>query len=203
MVKFSVVFNDGFALADLGMDVQAIISKESGVEVKGFLSTGESYVYGCTRHVERQNEKNPGIQPILPRLDMMDDKQVFRVPGALPCYCSWRVFAAVHPQYMGIMTSPAAAVAFLDYCPLNSEIRELGSVLEATRFVNYYYLKFIFPAGAYIEEPIPYCNNFPLDTIVPSPYGLWFQNLRTLPRQIPFAGYPVDTETASKRIGEK
>ena len=194
MINYGAVFNGGFALANLGKDVCSVISKESGVEVKGFLSREEAYVYGCTRHVEREYKKNPGVQPILPRLEAMNENQVFRVPGALPCYYSWRVFAAVHPENMGIMTSPEAAVAFLDYCPLNSEIREMGSVLDAMYFVRYYYLKYIFPVGAYIEEPIPYCSNLPLDTIVPSPYGAWFQKLRTMPRQLPFAGYPVIAE---------
>ena len=200
MICYAVGFEGGFALANTCMEVGAITAREAGVQIQGFPSREDAYVFLCTQHVQREYKKNPGIQPVLPRFEDLEEYPVFHKPGFIPFANSWRVFAAVYSPYMAILTSTDAVVTFLDYYPLDSVIQEVSNVMDAHYFVNYYYLKDIFPMGAYISGMIPYCSNIPVNTIVEAPCVEWRKKLCELPPQLPFAGY---LEVAPQRIGEK
>ena len=197
---YSVIYEGGFALANTCMDAAAIAAREVGVHIRGFSSREEAYVYSCRQHVQREYKRNPGIQPVLPRLEDLEEYPVFHKPGFIPYASSWRVFAAVYSPYMAILTSTDAVNKFLDYYPLGSEIQEVSSIMDAQHFVNYYYLQDIFPMGAYITGMIPYCSDIPVNTIIEAPCVEWRKKLGGLPPQLPFAGY---LEAAPKRTGEK
>lgn len=182
----AVIYEGGFALANTCLEVEAIIARESGVRIRGFASRGEAYVFSCTQHVHREYKKNPGIQPVLPRLEDLEKNPVFHKPGIIPFSNSCRVFAAVYSPYMAILTSPEAVASFLDYYPLDSEIQEVSSIMDACYFVNYYYLKDVFPMGAYITGAIPYYSNIPINQIVKAPCVDWCKKLCGLPPQLPF-----------------
>ena len=197
---YSVIYEGGFALANTCMDAAAIAAREVGVHIRGFSSREEAYVYSCRQHVQREYKRNPGIQPVLPRLEDLEEYPVFHKPGFIPYVSTWRIFAAVHSPYMAILTSTDAIASFLDCYPLNSEIQEVNNIKEAQDFINYYYLRDILPMGAYITGMIPYHTNIPVNTLLESPCVEWRQKLCGLPPQLPFAGY---LEAAPKRTGEK
>ena len=197
---FAVNFEGGFALTNTCMDLESIIARELGVRIRGFASREEAYVFSCKQHVQWECKKNPGIQPILPRLEDLERYPVFHKPDYIPYVSTWRFFAAVHSPHMAILTSTKAVASFLDYYPLNSEIQEVNSIMDAQNFINYYFLRDVLPMGAYITGMIPYHTNIPVNTLLESPCVEWRQKLCGLPPQLPFAGY---LEAAPQRIGEK
>ncbi len=191
MFTFAIIFDGGFALVATCIEVKAIINEESGVEIQGLSSREAAYAYACKKHVEREFWKNPNAQPVLPRLEDMTNLPVFHSRDFIPQVISQRVFAAMNPTSAGILTSAEAVGEFLGFEPLQTEIREVESIMEAQYFLNYFYLKFILPMAAYITEPIPYCNNIPIDTMIQMPYSEWIRgNCRIIP-QIPFEKHPL------------
>ena len=100
MICYAVGFEGGFALANTCMEVGAITAREAGVQIQGFPSREDAYVFLCTQHVQREYKKNPGIQPVLPRFEDLEEYPVFHKPGFIPFANSWRVFAAVYSPYM-------------------------------------------------------------------------------------------------------
>jgi|GEM_PF-1634326 len=191
MTTFAINFDGGLGLVNTCLEVSYIISNESGVSVKGLPTRELAYVYACETYVERELKKNPYVQPILPRLEDLDFSPIFRSWGFIPQRVSQRFFAAVHPEVAGIFTSHEKAVEFLGLYSLNSHIYEMESIGAAQRSINYYYWRYILPMGAYITEPIPYCSNILIDTVMQMPYADWIRNHCMVERKIPFEQYPL------------
>lgn len=181
MFTFSVIFEGGFALTPICREVKFIAEKTSEVMIQAFPSREEAYKFACERFVEHELKKNPYEQPVLPRLEELKQKIIFRKPDIVNHSVTFRIFAAIHPEYLGIMTNTESMAGFLENFPFNSMVREVGSVLEAQNFLNYEYLRRILPISAYIQESIPYCNNIPVNTIIPTPYVAWMKKHCNLP----------------------
>jgi len=181
MVTFSIVFEGGFALTPICREVKFIAEKTCGVMIKAFPSREEAYKFACERFVEHELKKNPYGQPVLPRLEELKQKMIFRKPDVVDHSVAFRIFAAIHPEYLGIMTNTEAMGGFLELFPVNSMVLEVGSVLEAQNFLNYEYLRRILPISAYIQEPIPYCKDIPVNVIIPTPYVAWMKKHCNLP----------------------
>ena len=72
---------------------------------------------------------------------------------------------------------------------MESMIWETGSVLDAQNLLNYEWLRRILPMSAYIQEPIPYLNEMPINTILLPPHAEWVQKHCNLPEYFAIDGF--------------
>lgn len=77
-----------------------------------------------------------------------------------------RFFAVITEGYVGIFTGVESVSDFLAYFH-PTMLKEFTNIDDAKWYVNWFFLRRIFPRIAYICTPIQYLNDVPLDMAVP------------------------------------
>lgn len=184
MRYFGIVFNGGFALANEEWQIANVANQHSNVEIKEYLTREQAYFYTAYKLIEREYWRVPYRQLPLPKIeDMCNEHWVFYSPDYVGGFNPpIRFFAAVSKEYIGILDNVEALLGFIAQVPF-SEIKECNSIIEAQNYINFCFLKYILPFGAYIEGNINRYSAIPLNTLVPSIFKNW-QDMVQLPNGI-------------------
>lgn len=171
----AIIFDGGFGLAVNSDQLVHAIRYGSHLKLKDFSTVEEAYMYACFKHCQREFYTAPYKQIYLPKLTDMLNGQVFYtptfVPDATPAY---RIFAAVNAYSVAVLNNIDAMIAFTQQIQ-NFKIKEVSNLYEAQCYIDFQFLKYILPFGAYIKEPIPRCPQIPLNTIVQLQFVQWVQ----------------------------
>ena len=179
MRYFGIVFDGGLALANEEWQIANVASQHSNVEIKEYLTREQAYFYSAYKLNEREYWRNPYRQFPLPKMeDMCNEHWVFYSPDYVGGFNPpIRFFAAVSKEYIGILDNVEALLGFIAQVPF-SEIKECNSFIEAQNYINFHFLKYILPFGAYIEGNINRYATIPLNTLVPSIFKNWQDTVR-------------------------
>lgn len=186
MLFYAIIYTDGFALGE-GDVVRCILPCVRGAEITPCGSLEEAYVYACRTYVKRALSRDSLSQPILPRLDQIQQGQMFRTAGRMPAYYENEpYYAAVSIDACAILTIKNVE-EFLQIYPW-SVIRQCSSTADAEVFIRRKYFEKIYPMSAYYQNPIPFmAERLPIDRIVPVIYKSWLKTQREmLPVKLPF-----------------
>ena len=96
-----------------------------------------------------------------------------------------RVFVAIHPKTVGILTNAEAVVGFYEEV-VYANIFEVNTIMEAQNAINFHFLRQIMPMSAYITEKIPYYNNIPINTILNVDYLEWIKKNLMIPKNLTY-----------------
>ena len=184
MRNFGIVFDGGFALANEEWQISNVASRHSNVEIKEYSTREQAYFYSAYKLNEREYWRNPYRQFPLPKMeDMCKENWSFYSPDYVGNFNPpIRFFAAVSKEYVGILDNVDALIGFLNQVPF-VEIKECNSIIEAQNHINFIFLRYILPFGAYIEGNINRYTTIPLNTLVPSIFQNW-QDMVRLPNGI-------------------
>lgn len=184
MRYFGIIFDGGFALANEEWQIANVASQHSNVEIKEYPTREQAYFYSAYKLNEREYWRNPYRQFPLPKMETMcNEHWVFYAPDYVGGFNPpIRFFAAISKEYIGILDNVETLVGFIIQVSF-SEIKECNSIIEAQNYINFSFLKYILPFGAYIEENINRYSAIPLNTLVPSIFKNW-QNMVRLPNGI-------------------
>ena len=92
--------------------------------------------------------------------------KAYHEPNFIESVPTNRFFAVIADGYVGIFKSVDSVSDFLAYFH-PTMLKEFTNIDDATWYVNWFFLRQIFPRVAYICTPIQYMNNVPLDKAVP------------------------------------
>ena len=180
----SIIFDGGFGLAVTTNQLVQAMKYGSNLKLQDFDSEEQAYMCACWEHCEREFRINPYRQPYLPKLVDLLTGQIFYTPTFVPdTTLAYRIFAAVNADCVAILDNLDAIITFTQQVQ-NFKINELANLYEAQHYIDFQFLKYILPFGAYIKEPIPRCPQIPLNTIVKVQFVQWFQTHIT-PENIP------------------
>ena len=96
-----------------------------------------------------------------------------------------RVFVAIHPKTVGILTNAEAVVGFYEEV-VYANIFEVNTIMEAQNTINFHFLRQIMPMSAYITEKIPYYNNIPTNTLINVDYLEWVKKNLIIPKNLTY-----------------
>ena len=184
MHHFGILFDGGFALANEEWQIANVASQHSNIEIKEYPTREQAYFYTAYKLIKREYWRTPYRQLPLPKIeDMCNEHWVFYSPDYVGGFNPpIRFFTAVSKEYIGILDNVEALLGFIAQVPF-SEIKECNSIIEAQNYINFHFLKYILPFGAYIEGNINRYATIPLNTLVPSIFKNW-QDMVRLPNGI-------------------
>lgn len=179
MRHFGIVFNGGFAIANEEWQIANVASQHSNVEIKEYPTREQAYFYTAYKLIEREYWRAPHRQLPLPKMeDMCNEHWVFYSPDYVGGFNPpIRFFAAVSKDFIGILDDIESLISFINQITF-FEVREFNSFIEAQNYINFHFLKYILPFGAYIEGNINRYATIPLNTLVPSIFKNWQDTVR-------------------------
>ena len=167
MIKsfYGMVYRGGIALP-LGVEnVAFLMQHNADIELLERFKPEDAYIWATQTYVERKNQIQRYIMPIIPNMEDLMYK-AYHEPNFIECVPTNRFFAVIADGYVGIFKSVDSVSDFLAYFH-PTMLKEFTNIDDATWYVNWFFLRQIFPRVAYICTPIQYMNNVPLDKAVP------------------------------------
>ena len=162
---YGMIYRGGIALP-LGVEnVVFLIEHNSEVELLERFTSQEAYIWATQTYVERKNQYQRYIMPIIPNMEDLMYK-AYHEPNFVESVPTNRFFAVIANGYVGIFKSVDSVSDFLAYFH-PTMLKEFLNVDEAKWYVNWFFLRRIFPRIAYITAPIQYLKEIPLDIAVP------------------------------------
>lgn len=190
-MNYAIVYSGGFALLSDLRALQYEVGNETEIHIRAFATAAEAYVFACQEHSKREYWRNPGMLPVMPRWEDMRQTPVFHVPGFVSQPISYRYFAAVCSDLVAILTDAENVTAFLSHRSY-AEIKEFASMASAQNWLNYWFLRFIMPMMAYINDEVPACVNISVNTAYPVDFIGWIQqHCGNVPVQLQFRQPPL------------
>ena len=167
MIKsfYGVLYRGGIALSMGIENIKFLMEHNSEVELLERFKPEEAYLWATQKYVERKNQIQRYTIPLIPRMEDLMYK-AYHEPNFIESVPPNRFFAVIADGYVGIFTSVDSVSDFLAYFH-PTMLKEFLSVDEANWYVNWFFLRRIFPRIAYIYTPIQYFKEIPLDTAVP------------------------------------
>ena len=184
MRNIAVIFDGGFALAENENELFQSLQYGTKIKIRDCVSREQAYYYACSQHVKRGYWQNYSKQIYLPKFEDMIKNPIFRDADLIPYQGqNYRFFAAFNSNNVAILDNLDAIISFTQQIK-NFKIKEVANPCEAQKYLDFQFLKYILPFGAYFQTPIPRCPQVPLNTIVPVSFVQWVQDNLT-PQTIP------------------
>lgn len=197
MCPTAVIFDGGFALAENEGQLFQSLKCGGNLKIKDFSSLEQAYLYACHQHCKRAYWQNYGRRIYLPKFEDIVKNPIFRnadlIPYQEPAY---RIFSAFNSHNVAILNNLDAIIAFTQQIQ-NFKIKEVSNPYTAQQYIDFQFLKYILPFGAYIQTNIPRCPQIPLNTIVPVSFVQWVQDNitpQTIPNDIFNAGNVISLQ---------
>lgn len=182
---FSINFNGGFAIVDNSTTMMNIINYEYGININEFDSIESAYVQCCRVFIDHELKNGVREQIALPKLEDLPLNTAFYKMNHLKQNVGQRVFVAIHPKTVGILTNAEAVVGFYEEI-VYANIFEVNTIMEAQNTINFHFLRQIMPMSAYITEKIPYYNNIPTNTLINVDYLEWIKKNLIIPKNLTY-----------------
>ena len=184
MRTIAVIFDGGFALAENENELFQSLKCGGNLKIKDLPDIEQAYLYACDQHCKSEYWKYYGKKIYLPRFEDMINNPIFRNADLIPYQeQAYRIFAAFNSNNVAILDNLDAIISFTQQIK-NFKIKEVANPCEAQKYLDFQFLKYILPFGAYFQTPIPRCPQLPLNTIVPVSFVQWVQDNLT-PQTIP------------------
>lgn len=162
---YGMVYRGGIALPVGVANVRFLMEHNSEVELVERYTPQEAYIFAAQKYVELKNQLQHYTMPTIPRMEDLIYRS-YHEPNFIECVPINRLFAVITDGYAGIFTSVESVSDFLAYFH-PTLLKEFSNADEALWYMNWFFLRQIFPRSAYINVPIQYLKKVPLDTAVP------------------------------------
>ena len=162
-----------------------IINNEYSININEFNSIESAYVQCCRVFIDHELKNGVREQIALPKLEDLPLNTAFYKMNHLKQNIGQRVFVAIHPKTVGILTNAEAVVGFYEEI-VYANIFEVNTIMEAQNTINFHFLRQIMPMSAYITEKIPYYNNIPTNTLINVDYLEWVKKNLIIPKNLTY-----------------
>ena len=162
---YGVVYRGGIALAMGFENVAFLMQRNDDIELLERFKPQDAYIWATQKYVEQIERLQRYTMPIIPNLEDLMYK-AYHEPNFVESVPMNRFFAVITDGYVGIYTSVESVSEFLAYFH-PTMLKEFTNVDEALSYINWFFLRRIFPLIAYITAPIQYMKDIPLNTVVP------------------------------------
>lgn len=162
---YGVVYRGGIALPMGIANVKFLMQHNADIELLERFNSQDAYIWATQKYVDRKNQLQRYTMPMIPTMEDLMYK-AYHEPNFVECVPTNSFFAVVAEGYAGIFTSVDSVSDFLAYFH-PTMLKEFLNFDEAKWYVNWFFLRRIFPRIAYIYTPIQYFKEIPLDKAVP------------------------------------
>lgn len=162
---YGMIYRGGIALPMGIANVKFLMQHNADIELLERFNSQDAYIWATQTYVERKNQYQRYIMPIIPNMEDLMYK-AYHEPNFVESVPTNRFFAVITEGYVGIFTSVESVSDFLAYFH-PTMLKEFTNIDDAKWYVNWFFLRRIFPRIAYICTPIQYLNDVPLDMAVP------------------------------------
>lgn len=162
---YGMIYRGGIALPMGIANVKFLMQHNADIELLERFNSQDAYIWATQTYVERKNQYQRYIMPIIPNMEDLMYK-AYHEPNFVESVPTNRFFAVITEGYVGIFTGVESVSDFLAYFH-PTMLKEFTNIDDATWYVNWFFLRRIFPRIAYICTPIQYLNDVPLDMAVP------------------------------------
>lgn len=162
---YGVVYRGGIALPMGIANVKFLIEHNADIELLERFNSQDACIWATQVYVERKNQLQRYTMPLIPCMEDLMYK-AYHEPNFVESVPTNRFFAVITEGYVGIFTGVESVSDFLAYFH-PTMLKEFTNIDEAKWYVNWFFLRRIFPRIAYICTPIQYLNDVPLDMAVP------------------------------------
>jgi len=162
---YGMVYRGGIALPMGVENVKFLMQHNDDVELLERFKPEDAYIWATQIYVERKNQLQRYTMPPIPCMDELVYK-TYHEANFIEHVPKDRFFAVIANGYVGLYTSVESVIEFLaHFHPVM--LKEFTNFDDALWYINWFYLRRIFPRIAYIYTPIQYLKDLPLDTAVP------------------------------------
>ncbi|MBQ3442103.1 MAG: hypothetical protein IJG33_02535 [Selenomonadaceae bacterium] len=162
---YGMIYRGGIALPMGIANVKFLMQHNADIELLERFNSQDAYIWATQTYVERKNQYQRYIMPIIPNMEDLMYK-AYHEPNFVESVPTNRFFAVITEGYVGIFTGVESVSDFLAYFH-PTMLKEFTNIDDAKWYVNWFFLRRIFPRIAYICTPIQYLNDVPLDMAVP------------------------------------
>lgn len=174
MRYFSMVFDGGFKLSTSPRELIDVMQKVERVHIVECATPVDAYT-----HAYNECQWQFGTADI-PSYELIGQAPAYYVPNYItPVIDYCRMYAVMHPWYVGIFTDEEMLADVLDKLPF-AEVIEALSEEDARAIIGYWYLR-QHPMEIATYQRAPICPKLPLDIMMPVATTNWFEyHLRDL-----------------------
>ena len=162
---YGMIYRGGIALPMGIANVKFLMQHNADIELLERFNSQDAYIWATQTYVERKNQLQRYTMPMIPTMEDLMYK-AYHEPNFVESVPTNRFFAVITEGYVGIFTGVESVSDFLAYFH-PTMLKEFTNIDDATWYVNWFFLRRIFPRIAYICTPIQYLNDVPLDMAVP------------------------------------
>ena len=192
MRYFSVVFDGGFIVERSIPIILDMMPEIANIHIREFVTSADAYVQAYNEYQFRSGGAT------VPTYEEIMKCSLFFAPNYVPPMLDEcrRIFAVMHPWYVGIMTDEKSVADVLNRLPF-AEVVEAVSLEDAKAIIGYWYARqHSMEVATYQRMPI--CPDLPLDVMTLVITIPWFANL--VQEQYGYAMTPALQATASLKL---
>lgn len=162
---YGMIYRGGIALPMGIANVKFLMQHNADIELLERFNSQDAYIWATQKYVDRKNQLQRYTMPMIPTMEDLMYK-AYHEPNFVESVPTNRFFAVITEGYVGIFTGVESVSDFLAYFH-PTMLKEFTNIDDAKWYVNWFFLRRIFPRIAYICTPIQYLNDVPLDKAVP------------------------------------